>query len=512
MLKKRIISLFLAFFVMCGFVVNCFADTLPSLDDNFFSFKAWNINFVPFDSCPEINKGFSSSDILDNIQNSFGSHFDGDIHSDYYYYFNIIPRGESRPYFIFDFFLFKKSTTNSLIIDTSSYFPISNYDYTFTGYIDIVNNSLDDFGYYNDFGHFDHDITVSSSSFGDCRGFITNFDDICVDGNFVTLVSFSLSADKEKHTVDLTCKSHADVDLKFRASIHNQSSDQPCEANMIPYTLNPVIVEPDSSGTIHINMQDFIDKCSEKKSYSNNIYFYVSASGSGGIFEERFFPFNLETDLFDQDNESDPAFSKKKKYKDFPSLSDYIDTDFPNIRDYVDFSLLDGTDGDIIDFIVAIFKFCWSCFTGFFKWLWACLKFCFFNLIGLFKWLGACLWTIIQNIGIALYNLVVDIRRLLNYLFIPNSDNINKAVEDKCPAFSKIKNAIDEGKENSSSNTYINLFGKSYEFNFSKIPSDLKSALYTGSTIALYVIQGFLILKTFFKIFGVHTDNGGDDT
>lgn len=76
------------------------------------------------------------------------------------------------------------------------------------------------------------------------------------------------------------------------------------------------------------------------------------------------------------------------------------------------FQDLDG----ISDFLKAVVEFLWNAFTGFFRWLWAALKFIFFNFIGLFKWLGECLWTIIKNIGIALYNLVVDLKKLVTYL------------------------------------------------------------------------------------------------
>lgn len=48
----------------------------------------------------------------------------------------------------------------------------------------------------------------------------------------------------------------------------------------------------------------------------------------------------------------------------------------------------------------------------------------------MFEWLGACLWVIIQNIGVALYNLVVDIRRLLSWLFVPGSSFFNTYLSD----------------------------------------------------------------------------------
>ena len=202
--------------------------------------------------------------------------------------------------------------------------------------------------------------------------------------------------------------------------------------------------------------------------------------------------------------EIDPMLEvdEKKDYENFPSLSDYIDTDFPDIRDYVNFDMFQDLDG-ISDFLKAVVEFLWNAFTGFFRWLWAALKFVFFNFLGIFEWLGKCLWTIVKNIGIALYNLVVDLKKLVTYLFVPNSKDLNVAIESKFPAYAKLRKAFQQGKQSSSNSVTFTLFGKDFDFNMNSAPNELKSALFNASTIAMYAICIYATIKALFRCFGI---------
>lgn len=322
--------------------------------------------------------------------------------------------------------------------------------------------------------------------------------------------TFGMDNDGER-TVKFTVSTTLSNEYLMHLKIYNQDSNHAEESQHIPYGDADNYLYKFSKtqqGFYPLNVTHFKDSCSDKKTYSDKIIVnvWVTDLNSEEKIAEEFFFADLKT-IFDEVENSDSLFSQKKDYENFPSIEDYIDTDFPDIRDYVNFDMFNDADS-IADYIIAIFQFLWSCLTGFFRWLWAALKFIFINFVGLFKWLGACLWTIIKNIGIALYNLVVDIRRLLIYLFVPDSTKLQNLIKDKFPALLKIEGSIKAG-QNSNSNTSINLFGRSFDFDFSDMPDSIKSFMYTGSTIFLYATQVFMIVKMVMKFFGVSA--GGEE-
>lgn len=262
-------------------------------------------------------------------------------------------------------------------------------------------------------------------------------------------------------------------------------------------------------GSIPLNvMRDGIIRYNSNKDIEDTgkLYFFlIAAKGKGdeALYKDRFCAASYEYSLVDTvDSHKNEPFSEKKDYEKFPSLSDYIDTDFPDIRDYVNFDMFHDLDG-IADFLKAVVEFLWNAFTGFFRWLWAALKFIFFNFLGIFEWLGKCLWTIVKNIGIALYNLVVDLKKLVTYLFIPNSKDLNVAIESKFPAYAKLRKAFQQGKQSSSNSVTFTLFGKDFDFNMNSAPNELKSALFNASTIAMYAICIYATIKALFRCFGI---------
>lgn len=262
-------------------------------------------------------------------------------------------------------------------------------------------------------------------------------------------------------------------------------------------------------GSIPLNvMRDGIMRYNSNKDIENTgkLYFFlIAAKGKGdeALYKDRFCAASYEYSLVDTvDSHKKEPFDEKKDYEDFPSLSDYIDTDFPDIRDYVNFDMFHDLDG-IADFVKAVVEFLWNAFTGFFRWLWAALKFVFFNFLGIFEWLGKCLWTIVKNIGIALYNLVVDLKKLVTYLFVPNSKDLNVAIESKFPAYAKLRKAFQQGKQSSSNSVTFTLFGKDFDFNMNSAPNELKSALFNASTIAMYAICIYATIKALFRCFGI---------
>lgn len=259
---------------------------------------------------------------------------------------------------------------------------------------------------------------------------------------------------------------------------------------------------------VSVSLDEMLGNISNSNDVKNSgkLYFYliaVKGKGDEALYKDRFCAASYEYSLVDTvDSHKKEPFDEKKDYEDFPSLSDYIDTDFPDIRDYVNFDMFQDLDG-IADFLKAVVEFLWNAFTGFFRWLWAALKFIFFNFLGIFEWLGKCLWTIVKNIGIALYNLVVDLKKLVTYLFIPNSKDLNVAIESKFPAYAKLRKAFQQGKQSSSNSVTFTLFGKDFDFNMNSAPNELKSALFNASTIAMYAICIYATIKALFRCFGI---------
>ena len=109
----------------------------------------------------------------------------------------------------------------------------------------------------------------------------------------------------------------------------------------------------------------------------------------------------------------------------------------------------------------------------------------------------------VKNIGIALYNLVVDLKKLVTYLFVPNSKDLNVAIESKFPAYAKLRKAFQQGKQSSSNSVTFTLFGKDFDFNMNSAPNALKSALFNASTIAMYAICIYATIKALFRCFGI---------
>lgn len=331
-------------------------------------------------------------------------------------------------------------------------------------------------------------------------------------GNKPYKASITYDEDSKKFLFDFEPKKDNDI-YNVNIAVSNQSEwDYPNSDGWyyLPMdTSGDFTKENPLHGSIPLNvMRDGIMRYNSNKDIENTgkLYFFlIAAKGKGdeALYKDRFCAASYEYSLVDTvDSHKKEPFSEKKDYEEFPSLSDYIDTDFPDIRDYVNFDMFQDLDG-IADFVKAVVEFLWNAFTGFFRWLWAALKFVFFNFLGIFEWLGKCLWTIVKNIGIALYNLVVDLKKLVTYLFVPNSKDLNVAIESKFPAYAKLRKAFQQGKQLSSNSVTFTLFGKDFDFNMNSAPNELKSALFNASTIAMYAICIYATIKALFRCFGI---------
>lgn len=503
-IRKVLVCFLVVLLCINGFV---FSVSAYNSDDVIFTFDN-GVSVLDFEKT-DFTKGYTSNDFVSTLSASLGY----DI-NDYYYYFDI--GFYSGGWFMADIALFDKSSglkDNTLFIASdgnvrnSTNIPVFSSQSEFR----IKNNALVFRKSNNTFSF------RTTYSFNGTVGLITNIPKISYNGNTVMsdlFVNYDMSV-SDDYIATLSAVTNSETDLNYHISIYNQSSQEPSEVTHIPYAPADTFVQhinANSSGSFQFDLQDFRDKCFDMKTFSEKIIISCWCMGENDYYNEKFFYLDIN-DPFTDDNPKKALFAEKKDYKAFPELEGYLySEDFPDIRDYVDFTMFDEADS-IGDYIVAIFQFLWSCLTGFFKWLWAVLKYIFFNFVGLFRWLGACMWTIIENIGIALYNLVVDLRRLVLYLFVPPSDELHYVIKDKFPALARVQSYITAGKNGTQAETTINLWGNEIDFNFGNIPKDLKTYLYSGSTICLYVIQIYVIIRCFFKMFGVQfgSSGGADD-
>ena len=187
-------------------------------------------------------------------------------------------------------------------------------------------------------------------------------------------------------------------------------------------------------------------------------------------------------------------YTVKRDYEDFPDIHDYIE-DFPDVEDF----LPEGEDPGVIDWILA-----------YIKWIGACVKTLGNNFIGFFKWLKDCVPVAWKNLGIALYNLVCDLKSLLLYLFKPKTKSINTMVNKKIPGFINLKNSFNN--TNKAKLPYLKLFGTKFGFDFSVIDSDTKSFLRTISSAIMYIVFSLGVINLIGKVFGFKISGSSDDS
>ena len=484
---KKIICLMLAMLVMMSCTLPVFADTESAQ-------KAWDSNFIdPID----IKYPMSVSSLL-SCAGQLGV-LKGD--KVFLYHYNSEDYGGTRyrdVYVLYtspdpDCYISYNSVTNKITFNGTCYGALFQTDYDhnkgeFTKYhpklvsnLGNVDAKPQSFYKFNPFGItlLKNDFDVLDFSTGDAldgSGNITSeefFYDFEYDEDYNCNMKVSTTGKKD-YFVGFTLSNKDGVHLPYSFfgsnGRYSLSKSQPVEVSW--------------------NVKQFYDDFQDVPDYTDDVIIGVSVSTYSeeddryNIVDFHIEKINIQ-DILSQDHS---LFAEKKDYVEFPDIDDYI-------QEFPDFPTWDSDHP--LDSIWNIVK-----------WVGDCLIVVGKNLIGLIKWLGACLWTIIENIGIALYNLVVDIRRLLIYLFVPDSTKLQNLIKDKFPALLKIESSIKAG-QNSNSNTSINLFGHSFDFDFSDMPDSIKSFMYTGSTIFLYATQVFMIAKMAMKFFGVSA--GGEE-
>lgn len=304
-------------------------------------------------------------------------------------------------------------------------------------------------------------------------------------------ITWNVQTNADDFTATVTASSDSDEFSHVSISIHNQSAGEPSEATKIPWS-----VLDNAGGNFNkenpysytISFRDFKDTCQDKKTYSDKIFIQVYIRGSDG---EQYGGY-VDVDLWNVvDSDSDDLFKDKKDYIDMPDIDDYI-TVFPDFPEW---------DSDHpLDSIWAIVKWCGQCIVVVGKNLW-----------GLMRWLKDSFLTLIKNLGIALYNLVVDIRRLLAYLFVPKSSNVEAIVKKKFPSFDKVIKAFNDVKNGKYAPISFTLLGNDVTFDLLSISSQLRNGLYTASTIVIRVVELFAVIKCVFKAFGVNPSGGEEE-
>ena len=341
------------------------------------------------------------------------------------------------------------------------------------------------------------------------------------------LFTYAINVANGKCSVSVSYNGNDEKEFKCWLELHNRKTGEPSNASRIKY--KPVDSKSGSkisSGNPYhfsFDLYDFRDKCQDQSTYSSKIYvaFYCFPSDYDGDYS-RFFSVDVDSMSVtgNSSDDNNKLFDKKKTYPKFPSISKYLPSDgFPNILDYCDLQLNTwdfSSCNDILDYIGQFFKGVFmflykniiSNLFGFFKWLWASLYYIYRFLLGIIKWIGAILKWLCNCLLTALYNLVVDLRRLVIYLFVPDSEDLDYALDEKAPFIKKIKTAILNGK-NSSAKSF-KLFGHS--FTLTDIPADWKKPFFTASSIVMYVFQVLFVVKSFFRIFGHNVASNDDNS
>lgn len=209
----------------------------------------------------------------------------------------------------------------------------------------------------------------------------------------------------------------------------------------------------------------------------------------------------------------DGLFDDKKEYEDFPDIEDYFQhpPEFPDLEPFPDFP---GWDSDHPwESLKDILLWIGQCIITPFKNLWLILKWIVstivYYLTEIIRYLKDCFLVLVHNIGVALYNLMVDLKSLFKYLFIPKAVTIKNLFKEKLPIYDQLSDAFNSVSAGTSSIT-INLFNRDVVIDpVSSLGSRACSILYAMSTVIIYAITAFGLFNYITSVFGI-SSSGGD--
>lgn len=305
-------------------------------------------------------------------------------------------------------------------------------------------------------------------------------------------IKWNISTDSDAYTATVTASSDSEEASHIEVKLYDQSGDKPGNSRLIPYQElynSRSDFSENNPYTYTFSLRDFMDTCQDKKNYSTKIYIEVIIEGYDGRLYDDFLAVDLN-ELGDLDSDDD-LFKEKKDYYDFPDIEDYLE-DVPDPPEWDPEHPLDSI---------------WNIV----KWVGRCVVTIVHNIKGLLRWLKDSFIVFLKNIGVALYNLVYDIRRLLSWFFIPKSKNIESIVKKKFPSFDKVIKAFNDVKNGKYAPISFTLLGNDVTFDLLSISSQLRNGLYTASTIVIRVVELFAVIKCVFKAFGVNPSGGEEE-
>ena len=365
---KKIICFFP---VLICFLIYSNFNNFVSADNssNFPTFKFGDYNYTAFDNW-EYKSDFTSVRIKDYFESNVKSIDE----NKYFYLFSVGIYTTSYNAYILNVQVFDRSqiTDNTLSIYSNGYFDVEP---AFCGkyelWLDDDFKKIDGIRKISDdsrFGIYNYPTASEGGTYNKTCAYMANIPMLNVDGDdFNTGNAFNITYTVEKNLdCIVTFESFFDDKSKGHLTIYNNKTEQPAEANRIPY--KPVESQftefsKGKKGTIKFNLKEFRDTCQDYKVFTSKIIIEAWITGPDDMHEDKFFTIDLDHP-FDNDNDNDESgglFSKKKDYIPLPDINKYIKgfDEFPNIHDYIKFSDFDSTDS-FIDQLTGIVFFCFE--------------------------------------------------------------------------------------------------------------------------------------------------------
>ena len=417
-----------------------------------------------------------------------------------YFHKNGDPASDGLVYY--ELILIDCPSDTKVIFDTYLKFPdyYNCVDYSFT----VGRNSNNDL-YVNVAnpkpGSFNRNYVYYPSITSTGRGLIaTDLDIVDADGNSV----------HEKDTNDYDASiTLTDNNTSFTYSFTNYTDDKSywLKYGVQSMNYNQSTKVPAGGGyTDSISVQDFKDWADDHGTDYRECVAYLSVFNEAGdtLLD------NITLSLADAVAD-DGMYNEKKEYEDFPDIADYFN-DPPEFPELDPFPTFPGWDPDHP----------WESLKDILLWLGQCILTPFKNLFKILSWiietiiyyitefvryLKDCFVVLIHNIGIALYNLIFDIRALVTYLFVPKKKNISDIISEKFPIYEQIQHIFLSLSTGASSVSFTFL-DQNVTLNLaSGFSAYFSSALYSFSTIAFDVMTVLQIFKLVLSVLDITVES-----
>lgn len=222
------------------------------------------------------------------------------------------------------------------------------------------------------------------------------------------------------------------------------------------------------------------------------------------------------SEALDNAEEEDGMFDEEKEYEDFPDPSDYFSNppDFPTLSPTPDFPGFDpehpiDSIANIIHWLASVIVTWIQNIIEILKWIIATIV---YYLVNGYRFLKDCFLTLVHNIGIALYNLVVKLRALITYLALPKKEILKERFNKVFPIFGQFR-ALFTSWGGGNQTITITLFDKTASINaLDSLGSSACSIFYNISTLMIGATTAFSLFNIITSIFGISlSGRGGDD-